>query len=269
VVTLAFHTLHFSGLFGGSSRALEQIVAGTADAGFSALGLDLAVVDDYLARGGTVDRVARPGSDRGLRHTDVLPFFATPGQDARAAVARPAELAAAVGAPLVICSAPEPMERADMFAVFAAATEVSASLGLRLAIEYIPHTSLRTLADAVQLCAELGWDRAGLVVDSYHSFLGGASAEEIAALDASQIAVVQYADARTSEPADRSDESRNHRQQPGAGVLPLAEFVAAVRATGYDGVVAAEVLSADLRASNDLAGSIRECYAALAVDWAD
>lgn len=267
MVTLAFHTLHFSGLFGGPSGALEEIVAGAADAGFAALGLDLPVVDDYLARGGTVEWIAGLEAERGLRPSDVLPFFAAPGQDARTTVAHPAGLAAAIGAPLVIGSAPGPMTAAEVHAAFAAAAEVTAAHGLRLAIEYIPHNSLGRLADAVRLCDELGWDRAGVVVDSYHSFLGGASPDEIAGLDARRIAVVQYADARTTEPADRPDESRHHRQQPGAGVLPLADFVAAVRATGYDGVVAAEVLSADLRASPDLAGSIRECYAALAADW--
>jgi sugar phosphate isomerase/epimerase len=267
VVTLAFHTLHFSGLFGGSSRELEQIVAGTAAAGFAGLGLDLPVVDAYLSRSGSPERLTRLAPEHGLRYTDVLPFFAAPGPDARIAMRRLAELAAAVGAPFVICSAPGPMERAEVRAAFAAAVEVTAPLGLRLAIEYIPHSSLRTLADAVELCSDLGWHRAGLVVDSYHSFLGGATPEEIAALGPERIAVVQYADARTAEPDDRPEESRNHRQQPGAGVLPLAEFVAAVRATGYGGVVAAEVLSAQLRASADMAGSIRECYAALAADW--
>jgi sugar phosphate isomerase/epimerase len=266
MVSLAFHTLHFSGLFGGASRALEDIVEAAAGAGFTAIGLDLPVVEQYLGRGGSVDGLIRYGRRLGLRYTDLLPFFASPDGDARAA-ARPAALAAAVGAPLVIASAPVPMPFEDVHTAFAAAAEVCAAHGRRLAVEYIPHSSLRTLADAVRLGEEIGWDRLGLVVDSYHSLLGGATPEEIAALEAGQIAVVQYSDARTTEPADRPDESRNHRRRPGAGMLPLHDFVAAVRATGYDGVVAAEVLSTEVRETTDLPATVRDCYAALVADW--
>jgi len=43
-------------------------------------------------------------------------------------------------------------------------------------------------------------------------------------------------------------ESRFSRLPPGAGGLPLEEFRDAIATTCYDGVVSAEVLSAELRA---------------------
>lgn len=58
---------------------------------------------------------------------------------------------------------------------------------------------------------------------------------------------VQFSDAAAVPEHDLATDSRNCRHMPGDGQLPLEEFVAAVRATGFDGTVAAEVLSEGVR----------------------
>jgi sugar phosphate isomerase/epimerase len=267
MVELAFHTLHFSPMFGGAPvRSLDEIISATAAAGFPLLGFDLPQIEEFRSQGATVTDIAAALRDAGLRCSDVLPFFAA--QDVRAdEVEALGTLATALGSPIVIGSAPRELPWPRLWASFEEAARALAPRGVRLAVEYIPHSGLKTLADAARVCEKVGWDRAGLVLDSFHSCLGGASAEEIAALKPEQIVIVQYSDARTTEPGDRVEESRNRRLLPGAGCLPLGEWRAAVRATGFDGVVAAEVLSASLRGTGDVAGAVRDCYLAIRADW--
>jgi sugar phosphate isomerase/epimerase len=266
VTTLAFHSLHYSPMLGTPTRPLEAIVDATGAAGFAGIGLDRPLVEDYEARVGPVATLTARLYDAGLVCTDVLPFFAERG-DASASARAVAELAGALAAPVVVGSVPAELPWNEIVDRFGTLTQHLADVGARVAIEYIPHSGLRTMGDALRLCSELAWNGIALAVDSYHSFLGGATVDEIAALSAEQIAVVQFSDARSTEPCDRPDESRNHRQQPGQGVLPLADFVGAVRSTGYDGVVAAEVLSQRLRDSHDLAADVALCHASLARYW--
>ena len=61
-------------------------------------------------------------------------------------------------------------------------------------------------------------------------------------------------------------ESRFRRLPPGAGSLPLEEFRDAIATTGYDGVVSAEVLSAELRALSPEEGA-RALIGALRQVW--
>ena len=120
---------------------------------------------------------------------------------------------------------------------------------MRLAIEFMPHTPLKILAMAAQLCDALGWERAGLVLDSFHFYQAQTPIDQLRALQAHQIALVQCSDAATTCPSDVANESRNHRLLPGAGVLPLAEWSSALLGVGYEGPVVAEVLSEDVRRS--------------------
>jgi sugar phosphate isomerase/epimerase len=256
-------------MLGAPARPVEQVVDAAAAGGFEAIGLDRPMITDYEARVGGVPRLAAHVRAAGLTCTDVLPFFAESGDifSATAAARDLAELADVLGAQVIVASVPAPLPWDEIVERFGAATAELRHTGVRLAVEYIPHSGLPTLAHATRLCAELAWNGIAIVLDSYHSFLGGATLAEIRALTATQIALVQFSDARALAPVDRPDESRNHRQVPGEGVLPLASWVDAVRSTGYDGVVAAEVLSQRMRESDDLFGDVSRCYASLVDFW--
>ena len=104
------------------------------------------------------------------------------------------------------------------------------------------------------------------MIDSFHFFVGHTPIERLQSLDRDQIALVQYSDARTLEPVDRADESRNRRVLPGDGCLPLLDFTKAILGLGYEGVVSAEVLSSVLRGREpfDVANT---CHRAMMRDW--
>ena len=101
----------------------------------------------------------------------------------------------------------------------------------------------------------IGWDRAGLVLDSLHFFRSGAPWAALAdAAPPSRSPSCSGATPRPRPPASLVDESRNGRLLPGDGGLPLAELASAMRALGYDGLVSAEILSEPLRRGEPAGG---------------
>ncbi len=119
---------------------------------------------------------------------------------------------------------------------------------MRVAFEFTAYGHVRSLADAIEICSSVGWERCGLLVDAWHIFRGGESLDALRALDGEQIALVHVDDAAAPSALDPVVEGRYHRLPPGAGAFALDAFLAALDETGYRGTISIEVLSADLRA---------------------
>jgi sugar phosphate isomerase/epimerase len=263
---LAFHTLHYSPAFGGTAD-LDDLLEATKSAGFADIGLDLPFVDARVAEGMTVDAISAALTGAGLRCSDLV--VVAVGADRRESVAtarRMADLADAVGADCGVLVIVEAVPWAQQVATVRECATVLSDHGVRLAIEYTPYLPLASLAGTADLCAAVGWDRAGILLDSLHVFRTNTDLADIAALDGTAISLVQFNDAPADRPADLVHESRHGRLVPGQGALPLADFVTAVRATGYDGVVGAEVLSNELRQLTP-AAVVPQIHAALADHW--
>jgi sugar phosphate isomerase/epimerase len=225
---------------------LEDVLAAAAAAGFGHVGLD-----DVSTAGRSPDEVATLLRLHGLHCTDVGVLRI--GDDADAE--RLAELAAAVAAPTCIAAVYCDVDAAVR--ELRAAAAVLRSAGVRIALEHAAYGGLPTLEAAVEVCATVGWERCGLLVDSWHVFHTGDDPWSLlAALDASQIALVHLNDGAAETPgADPVEESRFHRLPPGGGALDLARFLEVLEAIGYAGVVSLEVLSAELRRASPLAAA--------------
>jgi sugar phosphate isomerase/epimerase len=254
---LGFHTVHFSPMFGGSAPILD-VIAETGRAGFDAIGLDLASVD----AGGPVSDVAAAISDAGLSCSDVLVLVPGSDDDLLATAHRLGDLAEAVGAPSCIAAVATPVPQDQLVRSLGACADVLAEHCCRLAVEFTPYSALRTLGAARALCAAIGEERTGLVLDALHFFRSGAPWDELARVRAEDIAVVQWDDAPAAAPESLVDESRNGRLLPGDGALPLARLADAIRGLGYDGVVTAEILAETFR-RRDPASAIAATYASL------
>jgi sugar phosphate isomerase/epimerase len=224
---VGFHTIHFSPMFGGSAPVLD-VIRLTGAAGFDAVGIDLASVE---AHGAAAD-VATAISDAGLRCTDVLVLVAGADGDLPATARRLGRMAATVGAPTGIAAVAAP----------------------------VPWTALvTTLGECASILADHG---CRLAIESLHFFRSGAPWAALGELSAQQIAVVQWDDAPVSMPRSLVEESRSQRLLPGEGGLALADLAEAIRATGWDGVVSAEILSDPFRRT-DPAIAIPATYAAM------
>jgi sugar phosphate isomerase/epimerase len=126
---------------------------------------------------------------------------------------------------------------------------------LRLGLEYVaPKTAwaghrypfLHTLAETRELIAEIGAANVGLVLDSWHWYHAGDSADDVAGLKNEDVVAVDLNDAPAGVPKDQMVDSA--RELPLAtGVIDVPAFLRALAAIGYDGPVRAEPFNEPLR----------------------
>jgi sugar phosphate isomerase/epimerase len=205
------------------------VLAGAAAAGFDSVGLD-----DMTLAGRDVAEVAALLDAHGLTCTDVGVLRVREQAESLAA------LATATGASVCIAA---PASIDDL----RAGAGILAEAGVRTALEFVPYGGVRTLSEGVEVCAAVGWDRCGLLLDSWHFFRSGEEWDLLRSLTPEQIALVHVNDAPPPV-GDLVYESRFRRTPPGEGTFPLVDFLDALEEIGYEGVVSLEVLSASLRA---------------------
>lgn len=89
----------------------------------------------------------------------------------------------------------------------------------------------------------------GLVLDSFHTLVRKTDLKPMQSIPKDRIFLVQVADAPLLE-MDYLSWSRHYRCFPGQGDLPVDEFMQALNATGFDGVISHEIFSDRFRAGS-------------------
>ena len=120
--------------------------------------------------------------------------------------------------------------------------DIAAPFGLKLALEPVTFTPLRSLPQALEVLDVAARDNVGLCLDTFHLWTAGTSWEEVAALDPTLIMVAHISDVMPRRGAEWSDADRD--VLPGDGILPLREGIQAIRATGYDDLWCVEMMGA-------------------------
>ncbi len=120
--------------------------------------------------------------------------------------------------------------------------------GIRLGLEYCatptlrrgkPHEFIHSLPPLRELIAAIGVPNLGLVLDSWHWWMSGSPATELASLRKDEIVSVDLNDAPAGVP--QAELRDRQRELPGVtGVIDLARFLGALRRLGYVGPVRAE-----------------------------
>jgi sugar phosphate isomerase/epimerase len=244
---------------------LADVLDGAASAGFTNVGLDLYTVGAHVAQGGLVDDLGAAFRARGLACSDVgvLPIGAA---DVHGAAGALAQVASAVGAPLCIAAFFAPVARDEAIRQLRTAAGILAGAEARLALEFASYGALTRLADAVALCDAVGWERCGLLVDTWHFFRTEAPWPLLRSLDGDRVALVHVNDGAAAAGGDPVHDGRSRRLPVGAGTFPLAEFAAALAEIGYRGILSAEVLSDDVRLRPPATGA-RLLMTALREGW--
>jgi sugar phosphate isomerase/epimerase len=158
-----------------------------------------------------------------------------------------AAVATATGARTCVAALPAPLARSDALSALDECAAVLADAGVRLALEVASYGGLTRLADAVRLCEEVGWERCGLLVDSWHFVRTGADWQALGALAGGEVALVHLSDGNAEPGDDPVRDGRYGRIPPGAGSFPLQTFAAALDSCGYSGFLSLEVLSDSIR----------------------
>jgi sugar phosphate isomerase/epimerase len=129
--------------------------------------------------------------------------------------------------------------------------------GLRLGLEYVgTRTSLtgrkypfiHTLAETLDLLAEIGLAHVGFILDSWHWWQAGDRVADLLALKNAQVVSVDLNDAPAGIALDQQLDGK--RELPAStGVIDVGAFLNALHQIGYDGPVRAEPFN---KALNDL-----------------
>ena len=154
-------------------------------------------------------------------------FLIMPGADIAAAEAD-IDLMAEIGVRRLNINAmdPDPARNGDQFATFAA---LAAARGLPVTVEFIAMTPVGDLAAGIALVEQSGADNAGVLVDAMHLFASGGTAQDLRGATPGLVTYAQLCDARKPGFFDGYfDDARYERPLPGEGVLPLADFIAAL-----------------------------------------
>jgi sugar phosphate isomerase/epimerase len=226
-LTLGFLTL-------GAQAAPLDVIDAAAVAGFGAVGLRISgrnPGDAWPSVDGKADAFAAiraAATARGVRISSVSGYYISPATQREHLLAN-VRAAQALGVPLIAqgCFERDARRLTTLLRDYAAAAEEA---GLRIAMEFMPMSELKTLDQAQEAIARSGAANVGLLIDSLHLARSGAGSKEVAALDAKCIYLTQLCDAPASLAPGSTllDEAMSGRQYLGDGRLDLAGLVRAL-----------------------------------------
>jgi sugar phosphate isomerase/epimerase len=220
---------------------LPELFDAAVSTGFEFVGIDLASTRSSFPEETTHTTIAAALKTRGLACSDVgILFIGVPWTDEHARAL--AALANELDAPTCLATFAGPVTDESIGQLRRSAALLREA-GARIALEYMPVGQLKSIADASVICAEIGWERCGLLLDSYHVCRAGPVRQQLSGLSAEQISLVQLADGDVPLRESPGVDARRHRLPGGYGDLAIPEFVSRLHALGWAGTISPEVLS--------------------------
>jgi 4-hydroxyphenylpyruvate dioxygenase len=218
--------------------------------------------NDLLSFDGTPAQVGRRIKDLGLEAVTFQPFRDFEGMPepqrskAFSRAERKFDLMGELGCDLLmVCSnvSPDSLGGIDRaVADFRALGERAGNRGLRVAFEALAWgRHIHDYRDAWDVVRRADHPAVGLVLDTFHILARRTDLTPLRAIPKDRIFLVQAADAPGLH-MDYLSWSRHYRCFPGQGDLPIGEFMEALQATGFDGLLSLEIFNDSFRA-----GSVR------------
>jgi 4-hydroxyphenylpyruvate dioxygenase len=240
-------------LRGGLAEKLEAIAA----AGFK--GVEI-FENDLLSFDGTPRDVRRMVADLGMEIVTFQPFrdFEGMPKDKRARALARAErkfdLMGELGCDLLlVCSNISPESVGGIDRAAADLNELGARAskrGLRIGFEALAWgRHINDYRDAWEAVRRANHPAVGLVLDSFHILARNTDLKAIRAIPRDRIFLVQIADAPVLD-MDALSWSRHFRNFPGQGDLPVLDFMTALQATEFDGLLSLEIFNDQFRAGS-------------------
>jgi 4-hydroxyphenylpyruvate dioxygenase len=128
--------------------------------------------------------------------------------------------------------------------------ERAAKRGMRVAFEALAWgRHINDYRDAWEAVRRADHPAVGFVLDSFHVLSRGTDLRAIRSIPKDRIFLVQMADAPRLE-MDYLSWSRHYRCFPGQGDLPISDFMDALGATGFDGLLSLEIFNDRFRAGS-------------------
>jgi sugar phosphate isomerase/epimerase len=219
-------------------------------AGYKAVGLHMIRLEEYLYSGHTLDD-AKDCLKRNNLEAAELVFF--PDWMSAKGKARKQTLARAE----YVCSLMEWMECPILNANTLGGGEYDLPLiqenfdeickvgdrhGVKIAIEYLPWTSVDTIKKAWEIVNGVDRPNGGIILDTFHYFKGHPSPDELSEVPIEKIFIVHLDDVEDVE-TDLVTLTRKHRLPPGEGIFNFDEVLEYLFAKRYDKFYSLEILN--------------------------
>lgn len=239
------------------SGALDEKLQAIAGAGFKCVEM---FENDLLSFNGRPADVRRMVEELGLRTITFQPFrdFEGMPDERRARVFQRAErkfdLMQELGCDLLmICSNVSPDSLGGIDRASADLHEIgerAAKRGVRVAFEALSWgRHIHDYRDAWEAVRRADHPSVGLVLDSFHILARKTELGAIRSIPRDRIFLVQMADAPLLD-MEYLSWSRHYRNFPGQGDLAIQDFMRALLATGYDGLLSLEIFNDQFRAGS-------------------
>lgn len=239
------------------SGPLNEKLQAIAGAGFKCVEM---FENDLLSFNGTPADIRRMVEGLGLRTVTFQPFRDFEGMpDERRArgfqrAERKFDLMQELGCDLLmICSNVSPDSLGGIDRASADLHEIgerAAKRGVRIAFEALSWgRHIHDYRDAWEAVRRADHPNVGLVLDSFHVLARKTELGAIRSIPRDRIFLVQMADAPLLD-MDYLSWSRHYRNFPGQGDLAIQDFMQALLATGYDGLLSLEIFNDQFRAGS-------------------
>ena len=121
-------------------------------------------------------------------------------------------------------------------------SEIAQRYQIRLAFEFLgfKECSVNTLANCLEIVEEVGEKNIGLVLDTFHFFVGGSSLATLEQMDKEKLFIFHINDAQDL-PRDQLKDA--NRLLPGEGIIPLDQILERLKKIGYNGIISVELFN--------------------------
>lgn len=247
----------------GGALSLEEQLAIARDAGYDGLDVNVNALHQMATEKG-IEAVRALFDEYGVEPAGWgIPFdWRGSEEDFQAELAALPPLAqtmAAIGCPRTFTYFPPSTEgdpgeyRRMLVRRFRAMGRVLADAGVRMGLEWLGPRHCRAagtpviwkMSQTLDLIDDIGLENVGLLLDVWHWFNAEDTIEEIRALRPEQIVHCHFNDA-PDKPLDEQVDSQ--REVPGRGIIPLVDFLRALRDIGYQDFLAVEIFNEQLKA---------------------
>ena len=214
---------------------LETIEAAAA-AGFNSVGIRITGrrIDDpftkVIGNKQAIAAIRRRISDTGLLLSNISAyhFYSDVSDDH---VKKVMDTVIELGSGVLVSNSYDPNEQAyvDKLGRYC---ELGASAGVRIAVEFMRYSAVKSIHDASRIINAIGAPNLGYLIDVLHLARSGGTPNDIRSVDPSSIIFAQLCDGKNLKDnlsdMQLRDEARNGRLYPGDGSLPLHEFLSAL-----------------------------------------
>jgi 2-keto-myo-inositol isomerase len=223
-----------------------------AEVGFAAIELWHDDIDQFIAGGGSLDKIKSELERSGLELATTIylgEWFDTTGEAYELAWAecrRRMEHSSQLGSKYIIAGPPGGRADYEVGAIrYRELIELGEKLGVTPAMEFLGFVEqLNTIEDALSVIEKAGHPKGCTVLDPFHIYRGGGTVESVAKLRSSQIAIAHFMDTMADPPREQQHDP--HRTYPGDGTFDLVRYLQLLEQVGYDGFISLELFREDL-----------------------